>query len=966
MIRNGIVRALIAGVREIKIEESGLVVRPLVGGARVHNYVSLRVPVSTTQGWLGNSFSIGGETVIGRLSPSDATRLVEAYTVARLAFWRSRIASEKKAMDEGIDLFAKLRERNRYLRTSVCQEWSESLQPYRTALENLGEYAPLGLAPPKGVEEFRDFMIAPEAWRAKFNEHWMKAQESRFIPLFESLEKHPLTPGQRKACVVDEDNVLVLAGAGTGKTSTMIAKAAYLVRSGLAKPDEILMLAFAKKARDELQARLLGIEGLGGVSVETFHSLGSKIIGSVEGARLAVSVLAQDDKSRTKFIDDGLTDLRSSKDFVAQLREFFCSYLVPMPNELDFKTLGEYIHYLKNHEIRSLKGDVVKSFAELEIANYLFLNGIEYVYEGNYEHPTATPSRRQYQPDFYLPELGVYIEHFGIDRNGNTAPYVDKREYLERMEWKRGIHRQFETHLIETYSYERQEGVLIKVLEERLIAHCEKVGVEFDTVRTKYPLETLKKLGSYAVFARLLDGFLNVFKGSTWTLPTLRETLGTDRADVRLRVFLRIFEVVLARYEDALARSRTIDFNDMVKKATDYVQGGEFRSTYRYIMVDEFQDISPARAALVKALRDQVPGCALFSVGDDWQAIYRFTGSDVSLTTKFAENFGATERVDLDMTFRFNNKIGDVASRFVQTNPEQLRKVIGTHAKSDRAEIEVISETDRAAALLQALDAVAARAGGKQVSVFLLARYNDSEPGDIKTLHSHYPNLNLAFHSVHRSKGLEADYVIILDVVEGKKGFPSLMATDPIIERILPNAEKFEHAEERRLFYVALTRARHRVWLLTRPGRESPFITELLQGGYEVSFDREAMKAKVSAMAHCPVCMEGVLERRSGRKGDFYGCSFYPYCEGTALSCPACGNGAFTSNGHRHRCSNPDCSFEAETCPSCGVGYLKLNTNGPYGPFYGCTNWRGDDPTSCRYKRKAPQTSFPTEMPKRL
>jgi DNA helicase-4 len=760
MIRNGIVRALISGVREVKIEETGVVVRPFFGDPRFHKYASLSCSLSTTQGLLGSSILIGDETLVGSLKSNDATRLVEAYTAARLIFWRSRIIPEKGVLEDGIALFSKLRERNRYLRTSACQEWTERLQAYRSALENVGEYIPLGLVPPSGVEEFRTFMIAPEAWRAQFNENWMKTQENRFVPLFESLEKHPLTPGQQKACVVDEDNVLVLAGAGTGKTSTMIAKAVYLVRSGLAKPGEILMLAFAKKARDELEARLLGVEGMGGVRVETFHSLGSKIIGSVEGARMAVSILAQDEKRRTKFIDDGITALQSNVDFLTHLRVFFCSYLVPTPNELDFKTLGEYIHYLKNHEIRSLKGDVVKSFAELEIANHLFLNGIEYVYEGSYEHPTATASRRQYQPDFYLPELGVYIEHVGIDRNGNTAPYIDKRDYLEGIEWKRGIHRQFGTHLIETYSYERQEGVLIKALEERLIAHCEKVGVEFDTVRSEKPFDALKKLGSYAAFSRLLDGFLNVFKGSTWTLPTLREALGASWADARLRVFLRIFEVVLARYEDALARNRTIDFNDMIKKATGYVQGGEFRSTYRYIMVDEFQDISPARAALVKAMRDQVPGCALFAVGDDWQAIYRFTGSDVSLTTKFHENFGATERVDLDLTFRFNNKIGDVASRFVQTNPGQLRKDIKTHAKSDRAEIEVISEADRSAALLQALDAVAARAGGRRASVFLLARYNDSEPGDLTKLQRPYPNLDVTFHSVHRSKGLEADYVM--------------------------------------------------------------------------------------------------------------------------------------------------------------------------------------------------------------
>lgn len=965
MIRNGIVRALISDVRELKMEENGLVVRPFFGVPRFHKYASLSCALSTTPGLLGNSFSIGGETLVGRLDPNDATRLTEAYTVARLAFWRSRIIPAKGVLEDGIALFARLRERDQYLRTSECQQWLVELQPYRSVLDDLGEYALLGLALPEGVEEFRSFMVDAEAWRILFNEQWMKAQESRFSTLFESIEKHPLTARQQKACVVDEDNVLVLAGAGTGKTSTMMAKAAYLVRAGLAKPDEILMLAFAKKARDELEDRLHGIEGMDGVCVETFHSLGSKIIGSVEGARMAVSILAQDEKRRTKFIDDGITALQSNGDFLPHLREFFCSYLVPLPNELDFKTLGEYIHYLKNQEIRSLKNDVVKSFAELEIANYLFLNGIDYVYEGSYEHPTATPSRQQYKPDFYLPELGVYIEHFGIDRSGNTAPYINKRDYLDGIHWKRGIHQQFGTALIETYSYEREEGVLIKVLEERLIARCDKVGVEFDTARCEKPFEALKALGSYAAFSKLLDGFLNVFKGSTWTLPTLREQLGASRDDARLRVFLHIFEVVLARYEDALVQSRTIDFNDMIKKATGYVQAGEFWSTFRYIMVDEFQDISSSRATLVKALRDQVPGCALFCVGDDWQAIYRFTGSDVALITQFRESFGATERVDLDRTFRFNNRICDVASRFVQSNPGQLRKIIETHETSDQTEVMVISETDRSASLLLALDAVAVRAGGKKAAVFLLARYNDSEPEDIRKLQKHYPNLVLTFHSVHRSKGLEADYVIILDVIEGKKGFPSLMTTDPIIERILPNAEKFEHAEERRLFYVALTRARHSVWLLTQPGRESPFIAELLQGGYDVSFDREAMKAKVNATARCPKCMEGLLERRPGRKGYFYGCSLYPYCDGTVLPCPACGMGAFTSNGHRHQCSSPDCSFEAETCPSCGVGYIRLNPNGRYGPFYSCTNWRGDGPTSCRYTRKAPQSSIPEETPKR-
>ena len=490
-------------------------------------------------------------------------------------------------------------------------------------------------------------------------------------------------------------------------------------------------------------------------------------------------------------------------------------------------------------------------------------------------------------------------------------------------------------------------------LELQLIAHCQKQGIDFQKVRRVQPFEALKELGSFTAFSKLLDSFLNVYKGSTCTIRALQDQLGSTWDDSRLRVFLRIFEVVLARYEETLAQSHTIDFNDMIKKAIKYVQSGEFTSGYRYIMVDEFQDISPSRATLVNALRNQVSGCALFCVGDDWQAIYRFTGSDVTLTTKFRENFGATERVDLDQTFRFNNRICDVASRFVQVNPGQLRKDIKTHSMSNQTEIAVISEMDKAAALHGALKDVSAHAAGKRASVFLLARYNDSEPAEMHTLQRHYPNLQLSFYTAHRSKGLEADYVIILDMIQGKKGFPSIMSTDPIIERILPHAEEFVHAEERRLFYVALTRARRSVWLLTQPGRESPFISELLQGGYDVRFDREAMKAAVRAQARCPVCLEGVLVPRRGRKGEFYGCSLFPYCDGMALPCPKCGQGAFTSVGLHHRCSNPDCNFEADNCPACGVGYLRLN-RGKYGAFYGCSNWRGDNPASCNYKRKAP------------
>ena len=951
MIYNGFLRSLVSGVRRVYLGSDGITIIASTGASRTHQYASLLDAISVRSGIFGASLCVGEMSLIVRMHREDVEHLAKAYEAGRLAYWQARAVTALKQIEAGIAEFRCFAGRGRYLRTSELHEAEPRLRTFHSALLVLPECAALGLPVPEGTEELSAFFDDPEGWRGRFNKKWMGEQEDRFGPYFDSLEKHPLTPSQRRACMVDEDNVLVLAGAGTGKTSTMMAKAAYLVRSGLAKPDEILMLAFANKARQELEDRVHAIEGMEAVRVEPFHSLGSKIIGAAEGARMAVSAMAQDEKLRTKFIDDGVAALQEKEDFMAHLREFFRSYLVPVPNDLSFKNFAEYVHYYKNFDIRSLKGDVVKSRAELEIANYLFLNGIEYVYEGHYEHPTATASRTQYRPDFYLPDLQVYVEHFGIDRKGGTAPHINRDDYWDGIRWKRETHSKYGTALIETYGYEDSEGTLLDVLKERLIAHCDAKEIDFPAFSREKPFDALKELGSYKVFAKLLDGFLNVFKGSPWTLNALRGQLGSSWEDMRLRVFLRIFEAVLARYEAALAETRTIDFNDMIRKSTAYVESGKFKSPYRYIMVDEFQDISPARATLVKALRNQVPGCALFCVGDDWQAIYRFTGSDVTLTTQFRENFGATERVDLDKTFRFNNRLSAVASQFVQVNPGQLRKNLRTHAQSAQTEVAIIREPSRAVALGQALDAVAARVGDNRASVYLLGRYKDSKPEEMGAWQRRYPNLKLTFLTAHGSKGLEADYVVILDVIEGKKGFPSLMATDPIIERILPHAESFEHAEERRLFYVALTRARHSVWLLTRPGRESPFIRELIEDGYDVSFDREALTAEAIAMTHCPACGVGILERRSGRKGDFYGCSNFPYCDSSAASCPRCDGAPLINNGQRHRCANPDCAFEAKTCPACGVGYLKLN-RGPYGAFWGCSNYRGDGPASCRYKEK--------------
>lgn len=201
------------------------------------------------------------------------------------------------------------------------------------------------------------------------------------------------------------------------------------------------MLAFAKKAAEEMQKRLKdpGLLDDGGKEKEiasTFHKLGSDIIVKVEreGEHLSLSPLSEDDaklrKQVEQWFEKEMRDNPSCKQFVL---DYFIDYLYPAVNPFDFKTKGEYFEYILTNEIRTLKGEKAKSLDECLIANQLFELGVEYQYR-SYKYRTREPNFRQY---FYLLEYDIYVEHFGIDRDGNTVPYVDEEKYLQDMEWKR-------------------------------------------------------------------------------------------------------------------------------------------------------------------------------------------------------------------------------------------------------------------------------------------------------------------------------------------------------------------------------------------------------------------------------------------------------------------------------------------------------------------------------------------------
>ncbi len=941
---------LLSGVRLISIEGQGVCVEKR-GCTNRLSFPALHLEINITKSIFFNTMQCG-ELRITHLSSAKCKQLIDALQASRLKYWQAQLPKEHSTLINALSQFDEWKKSlRRYIRQKDLEKLLNLLSGGVEALNYLDDYPLVGLAVPEETQDLIEFIQNSDSRRRNWNDQWMLRQQSRHAALFDGLENHPLTEPQRQACVADEENVLVLAGAGTGKTSTMRAKAAYLVQAGLAKPDEILLLAFGRDARAELAERVHATPGLEKVEVSTFHALGMNILRLGRNRAVGVSGLATDERQLPKFIDLGIEELFSNPSFKDTVRQYFGGLLFPFPNDLEFKSKGHYFRYLKDNEIRTMQGEDVKSFEELEIANYLFMQGIEYQYEHRYKIDTATPDRRAYCPDFYLPQLDLYIEHFGIDENGNTATHVDAKDYLEGMEWKRALHKTYQTNLIETYSYENKKGGLTVVLERKLEEFCkgrEKTLDDYRSQRSDKDLfGKLKELGTLSSFSKLVAAFLTAFKSSSHELDDLQPKTTRNLNDLRFQVFLSLFKPIYDRYQSVLEANDTIDFSDMIREALHHVREGNYVSPYKYIMVDEFQDISPLRAELIKAMKAQQPECALFCVGDDWQAIYRFTGSDVTLTTSFAENFGATEEIALDKTFRFNNRISDVASSFVVANPMQKRKVLHTNAVSDRTEVHVIREDDKGVALGKALNVIAEDSGGRNATVFLLARFGDKcRPDNLDQIQRSYHTLNIEFLTAHSSKGSEADYVVVLDVVKGKYGFPSLVNSDPILERVLPGGDDFLHAEERRLFYVAMTRARNRVYLLTAPGMESEFIQELERDGYDVAFSRSKLSAEVSFSAACPECLSGTLTHKKVGDWTFYRCTYHPRCKERAPVCSKCGAAPLVRGVDFHRCANPDCDQTLPTCPQCGSGFLSLR-KGKYGLFWGCSNYRQRAANSC-------------------
>jgi DNA helicase-4 len=778
------------------------------------------------------------------------------------------------------------------------------------------------------IRKIKGFIKYPKLHQDHAIALFEKAELLQWSEFFDTFEKNPLTLEQRQSIIADEDATLVLAGAGSGKTSVITAKVGYLLKSGVRKPEEILLLAFARDAAKEMSER---IEARCGVPLEaqTFHALA-------------------DDKAFLALIKDILRGLVVAVSEVSKSIIGWFSYArLDEKSKWDFQQKHNYYTYIEKSDLRTLQGEQVKSFEELMIANWLYEQGIEYEYEPNYEHYIADTGKRNYCPDFRLKKSGAYIEHFGVRRKKlndgtyqlSTAPFVDHKEYLEGMDWKREVHRTHETTLIETFSYEREENRLLEVLAEKI------APFETPEPRSRESLfDQVVELKQVDSFVQLLGTFLRHYKGGGYSLADCEAKGKSLKLGRRSKAFISIFEPVYCEYQKRL--DSRIDFEDMILRASKYVETGKFSSPYRHILVDEFQDISRSRGRLIKALKAQHQDARIFAVGDDWQSIYRFAGSDINLMRNFGEEFGGRfdgqsaihRTVNLGRTFRSVDKIAYAARKFILKNPAQIVKTVIPAGETKELAIQVVSafrhDTDKK--FLEVLQNISTQAAleGKQASVLLLGRYRFVAPSNLTNLRRKFANLDLSFRTIHSSKGLEADHVVLLNLYSGRTGFPSEIVDDPLLSLVSPDIELFENAEERRVMYVAMTRARHTVTLMGSYSKQSTFVSELLNDPqYEIIKEDDGQELDKI----CNACGGRLLAFPTKDGRTWYRCQHAELCGHSLPACSECGTGL---PERKELLKEAKCSCGASfcTCPSCGDGWL-VERSSRYGRFLGCVNY---------------------------
>jgi DNA helicase-4 len=690
-----------------------------------------------------------------------------------------------------------------------------------------------------------------------YNETFVKKQKIKFSDFFKGVEfnqSNVLNDDQIKAVITNDVNTLVVAGPGSGKTKLLTDRIAYYILKHKISPDKIIVLTYNVSASEEISRRLKKIynissnsSNIDSVNITTFHSIGYKILAQSKKTRSEVPRV--EDNSR-KVIRELIRDKKGKN---SGYQQYYIDYFIDYCGELDFKDgknlREDQLYYSRSLKYVSLDGTQVKSIAERDIANFFIQHGINYKYEVLVNWCDHDLPGKTYHPDFFLPDYDIYLEHWAVSDDDYVPKWFsgDTQDYQAKKKWKRDQFQKHNKMLWETDSSQWKNSQLESVLHEYCknneIPTKERTNEEIIKLLDRFPKksEILSDSINSAIQTAKIYGYTPIkfieYMSSKIKIMSKRES----------RFYKLVFPIFL-EYEDYLKKNEKIDFEDMINQSVQILEKYNENSTdqripgYSMIMVDEFQDISHQRFELLKKLCSLKEDCRLFCVGDDWQAIYGFSGASNKYMVNFGKFIDHFTELKLNINYRNPSEIIQVGEEIIKKCKEYIpknlvpvnntilnpisSKILGSTTENVYKNIQMRRTVDLIKKLIQD--------GVDQSEIMVLSRFNFGYTF-VKDICEKDPEINVEllkkgkpvksgvrFYSMHKSKGLEADYVIILNLYNGLFGFPPQI-TDSYNRTLIHEDLTDSEDEERRLLFVALTRARKKVILFMWKGEESYF-----------------------------------------------------------------------------------------------------------------------------------------------
>ncbi len=699
-----------------------------------------------------------------------------------------------------------------------------------------------------------------------------------------------LNDKQKEAVVSENRRVLVLAGAGSGKTKTLLQKLIHLIEEKNVNPSNILAITFTKNAVNEMIDRLIitadnsdryaeiltnnnstlkdkdieryffskKIKWIDRVTIKTFHSLCYSIMRNfgvnefdnkfkiVGDAKIAKNEFSKYTAGETIFeiIHKILIKNCESGDYLISLKRYILDYLIDKIHQHSHRNTTSY----KGRFFTTLNGIKVRSKSEQYIADWLYRHNIKFHYE-----PNVNFQDFDFKPDFYIPEANLYIEHI----SKKSYPTKNKEEQF----------RIANKLLVKTYESQTKDTALFNIALERIIKNRLPANYHY-TSALSFEEEFRERHKEVSDFIRQIMRVTDMIKVDNQSTQNILTKARNDQHE-RVRDFYKLAIPIIDTYREYCINKSYLDFNDMISRTISLFRNhteiaDKFKKKYQYILVDEFQDVNNLQVELIKLLLTRTN--QLFCVGDDWQSIYGFRGSNVDFIINFRKYFRSSDIIKLNLNYRSTENIVEASNEVIKYNKYKVDKELRSSKKSS-SKIHIYAgrdEDDNLDYVVEQINELQQKRGYKKEDILFLYRRSKMYYPFFERFRQE--GIFVSAKTIHAAKGLEAKAVFIIGLTEGYGGFPDIWMDDRIYQIIKASKYDLLLEEERRLFYVAITRAKDELFLITEKGNESGFLREIPD-----SFTFRSgvpLRAIIEETNYCKKCKQRLYEEFR----------FCPYC----------------------------------------------------------------------------------------